>query len=844
MTAWVAGLGALLLLAAAATFLVVRWDALGTTARIAVVGSVTAVAVLGGDRLRRSLPVVGAVVFHLGALLLPVDALGLAIQFEAPGWARWLIVGVTAVTTLPALAVVGRAPWLGMVALTGIPVAATGIAMAGGPSPALIVVLVGAALVPLAGRRSPVGLDWLARYGSVLVPAVAVAAGVAVDLLATLPLQGLSSTAAAAGWLAPWTVRAAVAVLATATLAVRARSGEPWLLGCVIATAGLALVHVILPEATPRAVRLWTPALAWVGVEAGATMIARTTSGARALHVATFVGRLLAVPVAFGVLELVLGPTGVVPVDHVLAGLLTLVATAWLVAASSLQREAATHQPGRTAWVGSLLAVLAAWHVSLALVLLSGRLREAILLAAMLAFVPLRPLVSGRGRRAGVEVAARGVATTLLLLLAAAGFTDGGSAAFWLALAAPVAVLPQLPALVARDDREVPVVTAVVAVVLLLGVGSLAATGAEALGQPAGLAGLLTGLTALAVSLVGRDSMLVAEGGRIVAAGAGLVTVVPLSWWWPDAGAIVTVPESLTWVGLGVDAILPAGVFGLLLVVEALRRPTGVSITAATVAALRAFSASALALGVAVEVVGAILVLIAVGSAVLAAVGPRLLPLGGRWVPGVLAIMTGPVGWILLGDAVLLRSWASLGAGLLTLAVGLATRRWPLAHGGSAVATLGTWSLLAGLESTALDLWLLPVGVQLLLAGHVVRRHVGASSWLTYAPPVALVGVPAVLERLMGGAGWHGVLAGTIGVGAVVVGAGYGLRGPMTVGGGLVVAVVLIETFAVIAGLPTWVWLTIGGVVLLLTAAVLERADGSPETIARRLAAGLRDRPS
>jgi len=179
-----------------------------------------------------------------------------------------------------------------------------------------------------------------------------------------------------------------------------------------------------------------------------------------------------------------------------------------------------------------------------------------------------------------------------------------------------------------------------------------------------------------------------------------------------------------------------------------------------------------------------------------------------------------------------------------TLAIGLASKRWPLAHTGSAVATVGTWSLLAGLDSTALDLWLLPVAVQLLLAGHAVRRRVGASSWLVYAPPVAVVGVPAVLERLVGGSGWHGVLAGSIGVGAVVVSATYGLRGPMTVGAGLVVVVVAIETLAVIAGLPTWVWLTIGGVVLLLAAAVIERADGSPSELARRVAAGLRDRPS
>ncbi len=837
---WVAGLGALLLLAAAATFLAVRWDALGPTARIAVVGSITAVAVVGGGWLRRSLPVVGAVVFHLGALLVPVDALGLAIQFDAPGGARWLAVGLTSVTVLPVLATLGRTPWLGLVALLGVPISATGFAMIGGPPPAMTVALIGAALVPLHGWRLPVGLGLLARFGAVLVPAGAVVGGLALELLAVLPVDGVATTAAAAGWLAPWTVRVTVAIVATTTLAIRARSGEPWLQAATIAVAGLAMTHVVLPEATPRAVRLWTPALAWLAVEVGVATIGRTGSGARGLRAATFVGRLLAVPIALGVVELVLGPTGAVPSDRVLAGLLTLVGAAWLVAAGGSRRHSDAGHPGRGAWTAPLLVVVGAWHVSLALVLATGRLREALLLAAALAFMPSWVLFTGRGRHRDDGAAARGVTVTLLMLLAAAGLVDGGPAALWLSLAAPLAVLPHLPALARAEDPDRPIVTASVAVALLLGVGSLAAMGAAALGRPVGLAGLLVGLTALAIALVSGDTGPVADGGRIVAAGAGLLTVIPITWWWPEAAA--TAPTSSAWVGLGVDALLPAGVLGVLLVVDGLRRPGAVRVAAAALVVLRVFAASALALGTAVEVVGAGLMLIAVGSAVLAAAGPRLLPVGGRGVPGTVAVVVGPVGWVLLADAVLLRSWALLTAGVVTLTLGLASKRWALAHTGAAVATVGTWSLLAGLDSTALDLWVLPVAVQLLLAGRAVRRRSAVSSWLTYAPPVALVGVPAVLERLSGGGGWHGVLAGSIGVGAVVVSALSGLRGPMTVGGGLVVAVAVVETLAVIAGLPTWVWLTIGGVVLLLAAAVIERADGSPAELARRVAGGLRDR--
>jgi hypothetical protein len=199
------------------------------------------------------------------------------------------------------------------------------------------------------------------------------------------------------------------------------------------------------------------------------------------------------------------------------------------------------------------------------------------------------------------------------------------------------------------------------------------------------------------------------------------------------------------------------------------------------------------------------------------------------------------VGWVLLGDAALLRAAVLLTVGVLLLGTGLAVRRLALAHVGAAIATLGTWSLLLELEVTFLDLWLLPVAVQVLLAGVAARRSGPTSSWVAEAPAVALVGLPAVLERLAGGAGWHGLLAGAIGVGAVAVGGRSARRGPLVVGAVVLLAIVAVETLAVVATLPTWAWLTVGGVVLLITAASVERLGQTPREAARRLAAGLRD---
>jgi len=45
----------------------------------------------------------------------------------------------------------------------------------------------------------------------------------------------------------------------------------------------------------------------------------------------------------------------------------------------------------------------------------------------------------------------------------------------------------------------------------------------------------------------------------------------------------------------------------------------------------------------------------------------------------------------------------------------------------------------------------------------------------------------------------------------------------------------------VVVGLPTWAWLTAGGITLLGAAASIERLGQTPSEAARRVANGLRD---
>jgi hypothetical protein len=842
VAAWVAGLGALLLLAAAATFLAMQWDVLGATARIAVIGGVTAAAVIGGARLRGPLPIVGAVVFHLGALLLPVDALGLAIQLGAPGWVRWIAVGVTAIVALPVLAAAGRAPLLGVASLVGVPVAATGLAMVGGPPPALVVALAGAMLLPLVSRSTPAGLRPLQLAASVVLPVTAVVAGVAVELLAALPTGGVSATAAAAGWLSPWPVRAAVAVVVTLTLGVRARHGDRRLVAVAIATSVLALLHLVLPEATPRAVRLWTPAFVWLAIEAAAAAVGRSAPGGRGLRVAAGVAEVLAAPIGLAAVALVLGPAtpgGVGRVaasggaDPVVAGVLVIAAGAWSVAAVRLQRDGVVS-------TAPLLGVLAAWHVLAASVLFGVAVELTVVLALGAALVPA--LVRWLGRRRPVTDARQllELSSVLLLLLGAGSLADQSAAALLVALVAPVAVLPLLAPVTARATRASGAATAIVAGLLVIGVAVAADSGAQAAQLPDGVVGLVVGVTALAIALATAGCRPVAEGARVLAAVVGLVTTLPTGWLLP-LGGIAAPVGSVETLGLGPGALLPAALMALLLLLDAAADRGAVARTGATLVLLRTVTVLGLTAGVDVEVVGATLLAIGTMAALSVAVGARSLARELVAVGAGVALVTIPVGWVLLGDAAVLRSAALLSAGAGAVVVGLVTARPPLAHTGAAIATLGSWSLLSELDSTALDLWLLPVAVQLWLAGAAARRHGEVSSWLAYAPTILLVGVPAVLERLNGGPGWHGVLAGTLGVVAVVVGGRYALRGPLVVGAGLVIAVVVVETLTVVVSLPTWAWLTVGGLTLLVAAASIERLGQSPAEAARRVASGLRD---
>jgi hypothetical protein len=178
--------------------------------------------------------------------------------------------------------------------------------------------------------------------------------------------------------------------------------------------------------------------------------------------------------------------------------------------------------------------------------------------------------------------------------------------------------------------------------------------------------------------------------------------------------------------------------------------------------------------------------------------------------------------------------------GAIGISQGAARRRPELVAGGVLVATGGLWLHLATAHVVALDAYAAPVAAALVAAGWWAERagpdgdH-PVSSWVAYAPAVALAGGSALAERVAGGGGIHALVVGAVAVAAVIAGGSRRLIGPLAVGTALVVALTVHESLGVTRQVPTWAWLAAGGAVLVATGLWLERRETGPVEAGRRL---------
>lgn len=839
---WVAATGALLLLVAAATFLAVSWDVLGLTARVAVVASITGAAIVGGHRLRSVLPAVGAVIFHLGALLVPVDAIGLALQLGLSAATGWMLTGMVTVGVLAPLAIAGRSRVLAASAVAGVPVFATGVGLAGLVAPSILVA--GAAVASLGAmalRGSRVVRVW---RGSTVALA---ATSVLLPLLALILDAGLAggqivTAIAAAGWIpASWLVPTVAGVLAVAAVATRATvARSPRLAAVTPVLAVVAAIVALLPEGTPRLALLLAGPLAFLLCE----LVAVITSaddiwGRPSAHVASGV-EVLAAVVAVGAAQLVAIPELLTTLpDHELAIALGVAALAFAVGV--LRRSLITRG------LDGIAAALAGGVVV--------HLAAAITVALPVSRSPLPPLIlvtlvsvafaADAMRRSTTESRwygpVRATVATGLLVLAAVGAYDTIVALPVAVLVATVAGLHLRSLTEHRDGVVTAALLAPVAALASLILAAFPGDGGIAAGVLAAgpLQVLVLQLATATLALLGLAATIerVPVVPDVIRGVIALVLLFALDASWAPASLVEPLSTDaqrnaialLTPVPALLIVLAPATVW---LLVDAVRtRRMALALMAAPLA-VRLLASVVAGFGVGPVVLGAIL--LAAGLlAVVLAILLRSAVL--RASLGLVALAAGVPGWILVEVTAHGRALALISIGLATTLAGVLLRHTLLGHVGGAVTVVGTWYLFDLEGITAVDLWLLPVAVQLAIAGWTLRRRSSLSSWALDVPPLLLVVVPALGERLVGGPGWHTVLAGAVAIAAVVHGGASGRGGPLTMGMLAVLAIVAVETVAYAALVPTWAWFAIAGAVLLAAAVLIERRGLSPRGAARRL---------
>lgn len=814
---WVAGTGAFLLLAAASVFLAVRWDDLGDGTKLGVVGALTALCLIAGRGIGRTLPGTGSVLFHLGAFLLPVNlaAVGLRLGLE---WPQMLLAeGLLGAAAYPLLAKTTGSKVLRWTAAGSVPVLALGIA-ALSPVPAPLVLAMFAVAGTIAGLTS-YGIVWAVTAG--LGPVVGAAAASALAAISGVPGIGVltdfglagdanavaavvSGAAAAIVLAREATARRDLGLAAAAALSFLSSGAVTWGSSSLssdqtaVAVASLFLLVQLATLAT-RDDPFWARPARWV---AGTSEIVAAVVGGTASLVF-----LVAAPIVDEGLDIMsdAAPWNAEPAAAMAFGIL---AAGWLVAGVR-----------RTSLRGSAPAALAA---AAAHDFVVAPLVAAALASVILATVSA-PIAAAGFATAGAALAlARTPSSRVLAPLAAmwAPVVAHGSAWTAFALGAGAAVVLSEGAVRARRRRE-PIAAGGFLMIGATVAASLgAAFTAEEIGGVAAAAltiSLATAVAAIADRTPGVGPFRVSDIARI-----GVVV----------ATGVIAANQPQT--------ALPAVALGFaVLVIDSIRlqRPH-IAFGAAAVAPLFAAVASRTVgldpaeAGFATCVAGVVFA----GLATLAA---------GTWQKPLLVACALCTGFGLVGASLdeRLFSDAIVIVGAMVIAAGIATRTALVAHVGGLLAIAGVAGHLATESVTAIDAYLVPVAIHLVGAGiHARRTDPAVSSWVAFVPAVALLGGSAVVERLAGGSAWHALAAGAVGGAALVAGGWYRLVGPLFAGTVLLVLVTAVESVALLVGVPTWAWLAAGGSVLLGAGVAIERADQSPVEAGRRVVDVLTER--
>jgi len=790
---WVTGTGAFLLLAAAAVFTAVRWDDIPAPAKLGALGLATGGFLLAGRTLKPTLPATAGALFHLGAFLVPIDVAAIGVR-QGWDWSSLLLAqGIAATITFGWAAATERSVVLrwafgaavvalagGIGATTDVPAALALVAFAGGA---------------LALRHETATLGW--SVVAALAPLVTLMEGDLTTGAGTIERLGLAPgqqpLAAAA---------AAVGGAAMVALIARRRND----VNLALAAAVMAATGV---------------ASAWIGTDLGSSETAVALA-------ATFLC------VQLAALALRDDPFWQLPLD-VIAGVSEMGAALGFLLLGGFAMAAEIVDETAPGLALTALVLAGGWAVAdrrrgevglaLASTVVGGctvmgvafATQDPLALAATCAGVAVAAVVAGRRDGIGVAVvaatAAVGFAWDAPVVAAVAGLVGG------LTIAEAAVRQSRRPTDEPRLARAVEETAWIVSLLALappvLAVWCVASSTGQVAATLVGGAAVLWALAAWTDRGVTSGDLPLGTFLR-----AGVVGVI--------AGTGDLPPEHIGLVALAVAALS---------VLDAVRLGKPVTALGASLAVPVAIGAFVHASGLSAPSTG---VALTVAAVVVGGLGSML---GRQWaVPVGAAVGVALTGGLFLasGDAAAFADALMITGGVgMALSIGL-DRVHELFLSG-AVTTMGLWIRLADHHVVATEPYVLPVAGLLLLAG-LRSRGRDTSSWIAYGPAVALLGGTALLERMDGGAGWHAVLAGAVGVVAVAVGGDRKLAAPLLLGTAILVVLTGYETLDITAGLPTWIWLALGGTSLLTAGVVMERHDVGPLETGRRLVDVVADR--
>ena len=782
---WVAGTGAFLLVAAAAVFVAHRWDQLPDVAKLGIVATMTGVFLSAGRAVKTRLPATGDVIFHLGAFLIPVDVAAVAVHAGLDWRGITFAEGAVGVAVLGGLAVATRSVVLRWTATLSMAVLACGVA-ALTPVAAPLALAAIAVVAVVAGQRTIAIATASAAGIAPLAGPLALFAGDRVLVELGLAGRGAALSAAASG------------AIAAVILGREAKARKDMALVAVAALSLVAGGAVSWTEVAPgpRSTALVAGAL-FVVIELVAMWMVRDKFWRRvttplALTTEVTVAAILGLPLA-AIASVLLEWTP--PVANAeLAGACALAVAGWLIASWRRQGPVgslagAARRTLADEWTCVPVAVFAVAAVA------AGSASSAAIAIALATIALAYALIGGTA--------------ATLLTVTAAGLAPGAALLTSRPLALAVAfVATGACALAARNTSDVTL-TRIAAVFSLMpiAVGGVAAS--TLVGSPAATFGTIVAVWLVAASLDDRDRL----ASTVLRGTMAFPVVVGLAFDSAD-GAVVT------------------AIAVLLIVLDAIRLDEPLLAIAPAAVVHLAIVQAASAVGIDAPNVGVLLCVAASAPAGLA------LLLSERWRP---PLLTAAISGAAFGLAAASNDPGALATSLLVvgsmgIVAGVALRNLVVGNIGGAVVVVAVALRLVIENVTASEPYVAPACAQLLVLGWLLRRSDSRpSSWVVYAPAVALLGGAAIAERLDGGGGWHAIVAGVVGVAAVAAGGYRRLAGPLFLGTAVLVTITGVESFGYVAGVPTWALLAAGGSALLTTGVSLERSATSPLEAGRRL---------